>query len=374
MTENNIKLFQPVCTTLMESAVLHTLRSGQIASGSSVSQFESAIAKIIGREHIISTSDLSSAITIALHLAGVRPGDSVATLAFSCLQSNAPIATLGAFPLWIDIDPKSMSMSVSDLESKLDATVKAVMVYHVAGYPADIVKIAEVCKKRGIPLIEDCNAAIGASLSDAPVGLHGDFSVYSLYPTRQINGIDGGILATPDERTAECARRLRRFGIDALSFRDQRGEINENSDVPEIGWSAALNNVNASVALAQLDTLNNRLEESKSVAKKISHRLASITGVNVVSPVKNSVPSYWVLLLQSELRDDLLMHLKRNKIGASILHQRNDIYTGFSSKQTHLIGTTYVMKSMLAIPCGWWVSDSQIEYLTDVISDFTVKI
>ena len=374
MLEHDVKLFQPVCNMAMESAVLDTLRSGQIASGSSVSQLESAMVKITGRKHLVSTSDLSSAITIALYMAGVRPGDSVATLAFSCLQSNAPISTLGAFPVWIDIDPKSMSMSVSDLESKLDATVKAVMVYHVAGYPADIVKIAEVCKKRRIPLIEDCNAAIGACLNDAPVGLHGDFSVYSLYPTRQINGIDGGILATPDARTAERARRLRRFGIDALSFRDQRGEINANSDVPEIGWSAALNNVNASVALAQLDTLNDRLKESKSVAKKISHRLASITGVNVVSPVKNSVPSGWVLLLESELRDDLLMHLKRNKIGASILHQRNDIYTGFSSKQTHLIGTTYVMKSTFAIPCGWWVSDSQIEYLTDVISDFMVKI
>ena len=207
----------------MEQAAVEVLRSGQIASGHKVAALEQAFAAIAGRAHIVSTNNLSSAVLLALHLAGVRAGDEVATVAFSCLQSNAPIAHLGARPVWIDIEPSTMSMSVKDLSAKLKPTVKAVMVYHIAGYPSDNIKIANLCRARGVPLIEDCNNAVGAFIDGKPIGVVGDYAVYSLYPNRQINGIDGGMLATPDQATAARAIRLRRFGVDAETFRDTRG-------------------------------------------------------------------------------------------------------------------------------------------------------
>lgn len=370
MNAETIDLFHPVSLPEMEAAAVEVLRSGQIASGPKVSELERAFAAIVGREHIVSTNDLTSAVTLALHLAGVRAGDEVATIAFSCLQSNSPIARLGARPVWIDIDPTTMSMCVEDLAANLKPSVKAVMVYHVAGYPADMARISALCRDRGIPLVEDCNNAIGATLENRPIGLHGEYAVYSLYPNRQINGIDGGMLATPSAMIAERATRLRRFGVDAVSFRDARGEISPNSDVSEIGWSSALNNLNAAVALSQLNTLNERLERVNNVADMLKKALGGLRRVRLVRPIPGATPAFWGFLVLSENRDDLLDHLKAHGIKASIFHQRNDWYTGFDTAPAVLPGTELVMNQLLALPCGYWLTDAQVNRLVYRVIEF----
>ena len=186
MNSATIDLFHPVQLPEKQAAALEVMQSGQIASGPKVRELEQSFVAVSGRENTVSTNDLTGAVTLALHLAGVRAGDEVATIAFSCLQSNSPIARLGARPVWVDIDPATMSMSVQDLAAKLKPSVKAVMVYHIAGYPADSVRISALCRDLGIPLIEDCNNAIGATFNNHPVGVHGEYAVYSFYPNRQI--------------------------------------------------------------------------------------------------------------------------------------------------------------------------------------------
>jgi len=370
MSLSTIDLFHPVRLPEMEAAALEVIRSGQIASGSNVTALEHAFSAVVGREHIVSTNDLTSAVLLALHLAGVRAGDEVATVAFSCLQSNSPIARLGARPVWIDIDPETMSMSVEDLAAKLNPSVKAVMVYHIAGYPSDTQRIAAMCNERGIPLIEDCNNAVGATLDSRPVGTVGNYAVYSLYPNRQINGIDGGMLATPDAATAARAIRLRRFGVDGAFFRDERGEINPDSDVPEIGWSAALNNLNAAVALSQLKTLSDRMARTFVVAGRLSDALSGLRRLRPVRPVRSATPAFWGFLVLSDNRDELLMHLKAHGIKSSIFHLRNDWYTGFGKPRSELPGTELVMNQLLALPCGYWLTDAQINEIIFRVKEF----
>lgn len=370
MTPTMIELFHPVCLAEMETAALEVLRSGQISSGSYVGALELAFAKVAGREHIVSTNDFSSAMLLALYLAGVRAGDEVATIAFSCLQSNSPIANLGARPVWIDIDPATMSMSVEDLAAKLTQSVKAVIVYHIAGYPSETESIAKLCSERGIALIEDCNNAIGAELGGRPVGLIGDYAVYSLYPNRQINGVDGGLLATPDLASAERATRLRRFGIDAHTFRDARGEINKNSDVSEIGWSFALNNLNAAIALSQLNTLSNRIKHTRSVADLLTSALGGLSKIRVVQHIKNAIPAFWGFFILCEQRDALLDYLKSHRIKSSVFHHRNDLYTGFGTPRADLPGTELVVNQLLALPCGWWMTKDQVRELIFFVTEF----
>jgi dTDP-4-amino-4,6-dideoxygalactose transaminase len=263
-----------------------------------------------------------------------------------------------------------MSMSVEDLVAKLKPWVKAVMVYHVAGYPSDTKHIATLCRDRGIPLIEDCNNAIGATLDGRPVGVFGEYAVYSLYPSGQINGINGGMLATPDLQTAERATRLRRFGVDESTFRDARGEINPHSDIPEIGWSSALSNLNAAVALCQLSTLSNRVERTTAAAEKLERALSGLRRLRIVRPMSGATSAFWGFLVLSKYRDTLLEYLAANGIKSSILHQRNDFYTGFDTSRAVLPGTELVMNQLLALPCGYWLNDAQLKELIDKVTEF----
>jgi perosamine synthetase len=362
-----IPLFYPVRLPEMEQAALNVLRSGQIAAGPLVDQFESAFGALVGREHVVCTNDMTSALVLSLRLAGVRPGDEVATLAFSCLSSNSAIAIAGAIPLWIDIDPATMTMSPDDLAAKLSPATKAVTLYHVAGYPGPVDKIAAICRERGIPLIEDCNAAIGATTGGQHAGCAGAFSVYSFYPNRQINALEGGALICPDAATAERARRLRRYGVDLASFRDHRGEINPASDVPEVGLSASFSQLHAAVAVAQLPTLARRLQQTQENVRNLRSLLADASGVRVLETIRGVESAYWVLLLDVPHRDALLAWLKGQGIQCSALHQRNDGYTGFGSIRGELTGTAHAMEHILAVPCGWWLEGRQIDQIASTI-------
>lgn len=345
----------------MERTALEVIRSGHIATGPAVHEFECEFGKYVGRDNVVTTNDMTSAIFLGLRLAEVGAGDHVATIAFSCLSTNSAIAMVGASPTWIDVDPVTMSMCPDDLAKKLTPRVKAVLLYHVAGYPARVKYIAEICRKNNIILIEDCNNALGAKIDGLPVGTIGDFAVYSFYPNRQINGFEGGALACPDENTAQRAKRLRRFGVDYATFRDARGEINEASDIPEIGISAALSQLNAAVAKCQLDTLGERESKTQENANRLSGLIENISGIKVVEVQTNATSAYWCLLVHSDRRDHLMSALKRDGIACSIMHQRNDIYTGFRSTAVDMSGTSYAMSNLLALPCGWWLDANDVE-------------
>lgn len=140
-------------------------------------------------------------------------------------------------------------------------------------------EIAAICREHGIALIEDCNTALGARLQAQGVGAWGDAAVYCFYPNRQLNGIEGGVVAWRDPAQAAKAQRLRRFGIALSGFRDATGEINPASDVAEVGWSAAMSQLNSTVALAQLPSLGGRLRATRDNAERLAERLAGLPGL-----------------------------------------------------------------------------------------------
>ncbi len=347
----------------MDAAALGVLSTGQIASGPFVAQFETAFAKTVARDFAVATDNMTNALVLALHLAGVGDGDEVATLAYSCLSSNSAIKRVGATPVWVDIDPETAAISCEDLSRAITEKTRAVTVYHVAGYPASMREIAEFCRVRGLVLIEDCNAALGAEIDGRPVGAFGDFAVYSFYPNRQVNALDGGVLFCPDEATAQRARRLRRFGIDLGGFRDARGEINPAADIAEIGWSCAMSNLNAAVGLAHLadwDRNKTRLRENAAYVESI---IDSLCGVQAVRCTNDGQSGWWGFAVLSRDRDEKLAKLKSLGVQASILHQRNDAYSGFVAKSRPLPGTERFQSEVIVLPCGPWLDAQSIAAL-----------
>ncbi|VVE21548.1 DegT/DnrJ/EryC1/StrS family aminotransferase [Pandoraea fibrosis] len=368
-----IRLFHAIHTLEMEQAAIDVLRSGQIASGPKVAEFERDFGSLIGRQNVVCTSDMTTAMMLALHLAGVKSGDEVVTLAFSCLASNSPIRLAGATVVWVDMDPATASVDIDDFLSVLTPKTKAVMLYHVAGYPGPTQAIADICRDRGIVLIEDCNNALGAHQGGMPVGMLGDYAVYSFYPNRQINALEGGALVCPNAAIADRARALRRFGIDARIFRDDLGEINPEADVPEIGWSASFSQMNAAVGLANLAGVRARLELTSANASLLASVCHDIEGIQAVAPLPDARPSYWGFLVLAKRRDEVLAALKAEGIMASRMHYRNDGYSGFEAQRRPLPGTDVFMREVVALPCGWWLNEAQIEILVAILRRICTK-
>lgn len=363
-----VALFSAYGDAATEAAALAVLRSGQIASGPKVDEFQQALQPWLGLPHAVTTSDTSSAMLLALHLCGVGAADEVLSAAYTCMSSAAPIANLGAKPRWVDIDPASGLLDPAALRSRITTRTKACVVYHAAGYPAAMPEIAAICREHGVALIEDCNTALGARLQARAVGAWGDAAVYSFYPNRQLNGIDGGAVAWRNPARAESAKRLRRFGIAQSGFRDAMGEINPASNIADVGWSAAMNHLNSAVALAQLPSLGARLQATRANAQWLAERLAGLPGLTIVAPGDGAEPAYWGLLVLAERRDAVLAELKRRGVMASKLHHRIDRYTGFAADSVDLPGTAVFLDRVIALPCGYWLDTMGLDRVATTLT------
>ena len=367
-----IPLFGVVKLPEMEAAALEVLRSGRIANGDYVARFEEGIGQIIGRPNVVSTVDMTSAIFLALYMAGVGEGDKVLTTSFACMSTNSAIAQCGAVPVWVDVQPQSVEIDLEDLISKISTKTKAVILYHVAGYPGPAKEVAALCQERGLALIEDCDNALYASREGVPVGSHGDFAVYSFYPTRQINTTEGGALVCRSPDMAARARKLRRFGIDAATFRNASGEINPSSDIPEIGWAFTMNNLCAALGYAQLPTAAYRVTKTRENVAKLVQKIARFRGVQPLSVSSEALPAYWVLLLLVDNRDDVMAHMRQQGVMVSCVHQRNDLYTGFRvGALCNLPNTQHIQDHLLAIPCGWWLMDEDLHSIATALHNAT---
>lgn len=365
MTANH-PLFGVFADENVERAMLDVLRSGQIASGPNVAAFEAAFAHFLGYGHTVGTSDMSSAIAIALRIAGVSPGDEVVCSPFACLSTTAPLALAGARPVWADMNPDTASISVKDVANLIGPRTRAVLLYHVCGYPGPAEELSELCRRRGIALIEDCDNALGAHLAGRPVGSFADYSIYSFYPNRQINALEGGMLVCARDEDAVRARRLRKFGIDPTNFRDACGEINPSADVPELGWSAPLSNISAATALAQIGTLAERMSRTRRNAARLANAVDDVAGVAPVTALPGAEPCPWVLLVRSPKRERMLSRLKEQGVQASGIHFRNDLYSGFASRRD-LPGVDAFSATAFGLPCGWWLSDGDIDEIAEAV-------
>lgn len=362
-----IPLFKPYNDSNTESAILEAIRSGMIASGPNIAKFEGAIGELLHQEYVVSTSDMTAAMLIALHLSGVTPGDEVMTSAFTCLASSSAIRKCGANPVWIDLCENESSLSIEDIEKKISKKTKALVIYHLSGYPSRTLEISDLCREHNIALIEDCNNSLYAIQDGRPVGVSGRFSIYSFYPNRQINCLEGGALVCKSSDDAARARQLRRFGIDQKSFRMVDGEINPYSDIQDIGWSASMNNVNASFGLAQMSDSHTRISSAQRNAIKILGEIENSLTIRPLPFTVSSMPSFWTLLMLSPRKKEIAAHLKTNGVQVSTLHQCNDVYTGFNAVHGDLCNVRKFQEEIFAVPCGWWLSDQDIDKIISTL-------
>jgi len=194
-------------------AVERVLGSSRFVLGPEGQALESELAALAGVRHGMGLGSGTDALRLALAAVGVGPGDEVITPAFSFVASASTIVMAGAQPVFADIDPTTFALDPDALESTLTRRTRAIVVVHLYGHPAPIDRIAEIARRRGVPLVEDAAQAIGATWDGQPIGSWGDAACLSFYPTKNLGACgDAGMLLTNRDDVAEHVRRLRHHG------------------------------------------------------------------------------------------------------------------------------------------------------------------
>lgn len=200
----------------IDLAISRVLDSGFLVLGPENEALAFELSTYLSVSNTVLVGNGTDAIEIGLTVLGVGPGDNVVTVANAGGYALATIRTLCANPVYVDIDPASLQMSVSSLREVLERTYptpKVVVVTHLFGQAAEITEIMEVAKQFGALVLEDCAQSLGAKVDEKHVGTFGAVSTTSFYPTKNLGGLgDGGALFTNSEEFAAKARSLRQYG------------------------------------------------------------------------------------------------------------------------------------------------------------------
>lgn len=363
-------LYRPHMPPEIELLVAGVFSSGQIASGPNVAKFREMLGEYLGNPSIATAGDISTALSICLFQSGVRPGDDVLMSPLVCLSTSSPVRNLFANVRWCDVDPNTGNIDAADIPRKMGPRTKAVVVYHWGGNPADLEPIQSAARELDLAVIEDAGEALGAEYRGRKIGATGsDYTVFSFYPNRHLTTIDGAAISCGNNVDVERVRWLTRYGVDQNSFRSEDGEINPESDVPIAGWNTYLNNVAATIGVAQMKHVSDIVTRHQQNGLYFDERFAGISGLRVLSRPEKSRSSYWVYTFLAERRDSLLRRLRLRGVQASKVHIRNDIYSGFGGRGGALPGVDHFSDRYLSIPCGWWVTEEDRIQIADIVCE-----
>lgn len=260
--------------------------TGWISSeGPFIRAFEENFAKRMGRKHAIAVCNGTAAIDAAVDALDIGPGDEVILPTFTIISCVTQIARGGAKPVFVDTDPATWNMDVSQIEARITPRTKAILVAHMYGLPTDMDPILEICRKHGLRLIEDAAEMHGQTYNGRPCGSFGDISTFSFYPNKHVTTGEGGMILTDDDAIAETCRGLRN-----LCFMPQRRFVHER-----LGWNLRMTNLQAALGVAQLERLDSFIERKRRMGALYTELLQGIDALELPPARADYADSvYWV--------------------------------------------------------------------------------
>lgn len=351
----------------IEAALGRVLDSSGFILGGEVAALERSLAEYCGTEFAIGCASGSDAILLALMALDVGPGDEVITTPYSFFATVSSITRLGATPVFVDIDPLTYNLDVSQIEAKITPGTRAIEPVHLYGQCADMGALREVSRKHGVPLVEDAAQAIGAEDGGRRAGSIGQIGCFSFYPSKNLGGMgDGGFLTTNDEVLAKKLFALRIHGEEKRYYHKYVG-LNSRLD----GFQGAV----LRVKLPHLDTWTEKRRANAQRYRRLFTDLGLTEEIGLPWVRENTRHIYnqYVVRVPGR-RDELQAYLTEKGIGTGIyypvpLHlQECFAYLGYSAGD--LPESEKAALETLALPIYPELRIEQQEYVADTIAEF----
>lgn len=356
----------------MPESVLGPLKevlfSGYIGQGPKVDLFEKALVPWVGNPHVLTVNAGTSALHLAMRLAGVDHGSEVISSPMTCSATGMPALERGAQLVWADIDPWTGNIDPLDVERKITPRTKAIIPIHWGGYPCDLDELRRVAQKYGIPIVEDAAHAFGATYRGKPIGSHGDLVAFSFQAIKLVTTIDGGLLACKTPDLYRRGKLLRWFGIDRET---PRADLRCESDIAEAGYKHHMHDVSAVIGLEQLKYAEGLLLRNRDNAAFYRSRLADVKGVKLLRYADDRLSSYWLFTIRVRDRDGFQTFMTKKGIQVSRVHVRNDHHTYTKAFRRNLPGVDEFEREQVSIPVGWWISDLDREAIARAIEEWS---
>lgn len=362
LTEQNQSLRPEI-----EAALARVLDTNAFILGGEVAALEQELADYCGTKHAIGCASGSDALLLALMALEVQSGDEVITTPYSFFATVSCITRLGAKPVFVDIEPDTFNMDVSQIEEKITGKTKAIEPVHLYGQCADMERLREISKQHGVPLVEDAAQAIGAEEDGKRAGAMSEIGCFSFYPSKNLGGMgDGGFMTTDDDDLAHKLKALRVHGSFERYYHKWVG-LNSRLD----GFQGAV----LRVKLPYLDGWSDKRKENADRYRSFFTDAGVTEQIGLPFERENvrHIYNQFVIRVPNK-RDDLRAFLTENGIGTDVyypvsLHlQECFAYLGY--REGDLPESERASRETLALPIYPELKPEQQEYVVGKIVEF----
>ncbi len=346
-------------------AVVAVMKSGMIASGAVVTEFEQAFANYIGADYGVATSNGTTALHAALLGLGIDEGDKVLTTPFTFIASSNAILFNRATPVFIDIEPSTFLLDLDKLEAYLesanDPSIKAILVVHLFGLACDMPRLMRIAEKYNLQVIEDCAQSHGAEVNGVKAGSFGDAACFSFYPTKNMTTSEGGISLFKDQAKAELARKHVNHGrVDQYKH-----------DV--LGYNYRMTNICAAIGLEQLKKLpamnKQRIENANLYNELLADNQFIITP-KLPDGFKHVYHQYTVVIEGID-REQVQALLKEHNIGSAVVYPfsmtEQEFYADKSINVEDVVARS-LSRKVLSLPVHPGLSEVEIKEVCKVLN------
>jgi len=362
-----IPLSQPDITQKEIDAVVEVMRTPTLSIGPKLDQFETACAEIAGRRHGVGVSSGTAGLHCMMIAGGVGEGAEVITTPFSFVASANCVLYVGAKPVFVDIDPKTLNMDVDKVAAAITPRTKAIVAVEVFGHPGGMIELEQLAQRHELVLIEDACEGFGGKVGERRIGSFGRAGVFAFYPNKQITTGEGGMIVTDDDTFAATCRALRNQGREGMAWLAHE----------RLGYNYRLSELNSAVGYAQCQRLDEILAARRRVAALYMDRLMTNRFLILPTLQDDTYMSWFVFVVRlNDLfepgdRDDVMIALREEGIGCNNyfppIHLQPYMARLLGHKPGDFPVCEYVAARTLALPFFGAMTGQQVDRVCDTL-------
>ncbi|HNR40752.1 MAG TPA: DegT/DnrJ/EryC1/StrS aminotransferase family protein [Bacteroidales bacterium] len=374
----NIRLFKPSVGEEELANIREVFERAWLGNGPTVVKFEEAWSRYIGCKISVGVNSATAALHLALTAFHFPEGKKVLVPAITFASTAAAVLYNRLIPVFVDVDPGTVSMDLEDLQRKYDKDCVAVIPVHNGGYPVPMDRLMDIAEKLNLKVIEDCAHCAGGEYKGRKLGTWGHIGCFSFEEKKCMTTGDGGMICSDDIDLIEPLRAYRWVGIDKDTWRraEKASGLTENEamhwhyEISVLGYKYNMNDLAAAIGLAQLNKLD-RMNERR--AEIIAGYLNGIKSLNTIKPIFPYEPgngAYWYFGIRSDRRDELIIYLKNKGIATGVHFYPLTLQPLFRQYTAGCETAERIWKEIITMPSHPDLTDEEIDYVLDSLKSF----
>ncbi len=343
----------------LQAAVCDVMRSGRFILGPQVQSFEAEVAQYLGVKHAVGCNSGTDALVISLRAIGVSAGDEVITTPFTFFATAEAISAIGAVPIFVDIDPRTLNISPAAIEAAITPRTRAILPVHLFGQACDMGAIKSIADQAGVPILEDTAQAFGGRYRDRSLGTLGQAGAFSFFPSKNLGAFgDGGLIATDVDDVADAARLLRAHG----GRRKYQNEM--------LGYNSRLDEMQAAVLRVKLPHIDAWNDGRRKAAALYNQMFAEVPWIEAPHDIaeSHSVFHQYTVRIHDRDRNQVQTQLKEAGIGTMIYYpvpvHKLPVYSQLGLTLPH---AEQAAEEVLSLPIGPSLSAETVTRVVDTL-------